>query len=73
MLPQRGEHDDYKFCMAAYGQLETNEGDAEHGAKFTICRGGHSPPFVLKADGSIYKIGQPGNVIGVFEDANLTE
>jgi len=31
------------------------------------------PPFLLKADGNIYKIGQPGRAIGVFDDANLTE
>ncbi|MDQ3862091.1 MAG: serine/threonine-protein phosphatase, partial [Actinomycetota bacterium] len=54
-------------------RLETNEGNAEHGAKVTVCRGGHSPPFLLKADGSLYKVGQPGRAIGLFEDANLAE
>jgi PAS domain S-box-containing protein len=73
MLRQRREHDNYKFCTVAYASLETNEGDTEHGAKVTVCCGGHSPPFLLKADGSIYKIGQPGRVLGVFDDANLTE
>jgi serine phosphatase RsbU (regulator of sigma subunit) len=28
---------------------------------------------VLKADGSIHKVGQPGRAIGVFDDMNLTE
>jgi serine phosphatase RsbU (regulator of sigma subunit) len=28
---------------------------------------------LLKADGSIYKIGQTGRALGVFDDANLTE
>jgi PAS domain S-box-containing protein len=73
MLRQRREHDNYKFCTVVYAKLETNEGDTEHGAKVTVCCGGHSPPFLLKADGSIYKIGQPGRVLGVFDDANLTE
>jgi PAS domain S-box-containing protein len=73
MLRQRREHDDYKFCTVAYAKLETNEGNYEHGVKVTICRGGHSPPFLLKADGSIYKIGLPGRAIGVFDDANFTE
>ena len=73
MLRQRREHDNYKFCTVAYASLETNEGDTEHGAKVTVCCGGHSPPFLLKADGSIYKIGQPGRVLGMFDDANLTE
>src|SRR5919107_496957 len=73
MLRQRREHDNYKLCTVAYASLETNEGDTEHGAKVTVCCGGHSPPFLLKADGSILKIGQPGRVLGVFDDANLTE
>lgn len=73
MLRQRREHDNYKLCTVAYASLETNEGDTEHKAKVTVCCGGHSPPFLLKADGSIYKIGQPGRVLGVFDDANLTE
>ncbi|MBV9454579.1 MAG: PAS domain S-box protein [Rubrobacter sp.] len=74
MLRQRREHNDYKFCTVAYAKLETSEGNTEHRrTKVTVCRGGHSPPFVLKADGSIYKIGQPGHAIGIFDDANLTE
>src|ERR671921_889730 len=73
MLRQRREHDNYKLCTVAYASLETNEGDSERGARVTVCCGGHSPPFLLKADGSIYKIGQPGRVLGVFDDANLTE
>jgi PAS domain S-box-containing protein len=72
MLRQRREHDDYKFCTVAYAKLETNR-NTEHGAKVTVCRGGHSPPFLLKADGCISKVGLPGCAIGVFDDANLTE
>jgi serine phosphatase RsbU (regulator of sigma subunit) len=73
MLRQRREHDSYKFCTVVYAKLETNEGNFEHGTKVTVCCAGHSPPFLLKADGSIYKLGQPGRVLGVFDDANLTE
>jgi sigma-B regulation protein RsbU (phosphoserine phosphatase) len=73
MLRQRREHEDYKFCTVAYAKLETNEGNNEHGVKVTVCCGGHSPPFLLKADGSLYKLGQPGHAMGVFDDANLTD
>lgn len=73
ILRQRREHDDYKFCTVAYAKLETNEGNYEHGAKVTVCRGGHSPPLLLKADGSISKLALPGRAIGVFDDANFTE
>ena len=73
MLRQRREHQNYKFCTVTYAKLETNEGDTKQRAKVTVCRGGHPPPVLLKADGSIYKIGQPGRALGVFDDANLTE
>jgi PAS domain S-box-containing protein len=73
ILRQRREHADHKFCTVAYAKLETNEGNTEHGAKITVCRGGHSAPLLLKADGSISKLGPPGRALGVFDDANLTE
>jgi PAS domain S-box-containing protein len=73
MLAQRHERGDHKFCTVTYVKLETNQGNTERGAKITISRGGHPPPFLLRSDGSIYRVGEPGRAIGVFEDANLTE
>jgi PAS domain S-box-containing protein len=73
MLRQRREHEDYKFCTVTYARLETNEGNTKRGAKVTVCRGGHPAPVLLKADGSISNIGQPGRAIGVFDYVNLTE
>jgi sigma-B regulation protein RsbU (phosphoserine phosphatase) len=72
MLHQRRERGDHKFCTAVYARLET-EGNTAHGARITVSRGGHPPPFLLRTDGSIYKVGEPGRVIGVFDDVNLTE
>ena len=73
MLRQRHEHEDYRFCTVTYARLEMNDGNTKQGAKVTVCRGGHSAPVLLKADGSISKIGYPGRAIGVFDDVNLTE
>ena len=73
MLAQRHERGDHKFCTVTYVKLETNEGNTEYGAKITVSRGGHPPPFLLRTDGSIYRVGEPGRAIGVFDDANLTE
>ena len=73
MLHQRRERDDHKFCTVTYVRLETDEGNIEHGARITVSRGGHPPPFLLRTDGSIYKVGEPGRAIGVFDDVNLTE
>jgi serine phosphatase RsbU (regulator of sigma subunit) len=73
MLRQRRERGDHKFCTATYVKLETGEEETERDVKITVSCGGHPVPVLLKADGSIYKIGQPGRAIGVFDDANLTE
>jgi len=72
MLHQRRERGEYKFCTVSYIRLET-EGNTVDGAKITVSRGGHPPPFVLRTDGSIHKVGEPGRAIGVFENVNLTE
>jgi PAS domain S-box-containing protein len=72
MLHQRRECGDHKFCTVAYVRLET-EGNKAQGARFTVSRGGHPPPFLLRTDGSIYRVGEPGRVIGVFDDLKLTE
>ena len=73
MLRHRREREDQKFCTLAYVLLETCEGDADRGARVTVCRGGHSAPILIRSDGSICQIGHPGHAIGVFDDANLTE
>lgn len=72
VLHQRRERGDHKFCTVVYARLET-EGNTAHGARITVSRGGHPPPFLLRTDGSIYRVGEPGRIIGVFDDVNLTE
>src|SRR5919112_1036562 len=73
MLAQRHERGDYKFSTVTSVKLETNEGNTERGARITVSRGGHPPPFLLRTDGSILRVGEPGRVIGVFDDVNLTD
>jgi len=73
MLRQRREHDDYKFCTVAYAKLEMNEVNTKDGVQVTVCRGGHAPPLLLKADGTIHKIGHLGYAIGVFDNASFIE
>jgi serine phosphatase RsbU (regulator of sigma subunit) len=73
MLRQRRKRGDHKFCTIVYARIETNEGDDGHGARIAVSCGGYSEPLLLKADGSIRKIGCSGRALGVFDDANLTE
>jgi len=71
MLRQRRERDDHKFCTVVYIRLETDT--EEPGARVIIARGGHPAPVLLKADGSVRGIGDPGRALGVFDDPGLRQ
>jgi serine phosphatase RsbU (regulator of sigma subunit) len=43
------------------------------GARLTIARGGHPPPLLLRADGTVQKVGSPGQLLGGFPSPRLTE
>src|SRR5215210_496680 len=66
MLRQRREREDHKFCTVAYVRLEADaaESGAGRGARVIVSRGGHSAPVLLKADGSIRRVGDPGRALG---------
>ncbi len=78
MLRQRRERDDHKFCTVACMRLEMDaaelgtEPGAERGVKVNVSLGGHPAPVLLKTDGSIHNIGEPGRALGVFDDPGLT-
>jgi PAS domain S-box-containing protein len=58
-----------QFCTVAFGKIEPN-GDA---ATLTLATGGHPLPYLLSADGSVRQIGEPGSVLGVMDDPELTD
>ena len=39
----------------------------------TTCLGGHPPPLLVRADGSLGTIGKPGSLLGLFADVSLHE
>ncbi|HZD81159.1 MAG TPA: SpoIIE family protein phosphatase [Actinomycetota bacterium] len=45
----------------------------EDGGMMTACSAGHPFPLVVRVDGSVKAIGEPGNFLGVFEDVKLTD
>jgi sigma-B regulation protein RsbU (phosphoserine phosphatase) len=57
-------HDDEQFCTVAYVRLRP-EGD---GARLTISCAGHPLPLLLRADGSVEKVAEPGRVLGPFSE-----
>jgi sigma-B regulation protein RsbU (phosphoserine phosphatase) len=56
-----------RFATAAYGTLtRLPEGRWE----FTVASGGHPLPVVARADGGTASIGEPGTLLGVFEETS---
>ena len=39
----------------------------------TTCLGGHPPPLLVRADGSLSTVGDPGSLLGLFADVSLHE
>jgi serine phosphatase RsbU (regulator of sigma subunit) len=70
------EHADLRFCTAALARIETpSNGDGE--ARLTVALGGHPLPMILRRDGRVHPIGEPGTLLGalpspVLADADTT-
>ncbi len=58
-----------QFCTVAFGKIEPNG----EGARLTLATGGHPLPYLLQADGSVRQIGEPGSILGVLDDPDLTD
>jgi serine phosphatase RsbU (regulator of sigma subunit)/DNA-binding MarR family transcriptional regulator len=55
-----------RFATAALARIATAR--AGH---LTVCVAGHPPPFVVRAEGGVETIGEPGSLLGVFPDPTL--
>jgi serine phosphatase RsbU (regulator of sigma subunit) len=58
MLWQHGGED---FCSVAYVSLDLRDGSAE----VSVASGGHPLPLVLRADGRVEELGEPGFLVGI--------
>jgi PAS domain S-box-containing protein len=67
LLRQRS---DRRFCTVAYASLHVNgRGTAE----VCVSSGGHPLPYVLRADGSVEAVGEPGTLLGVLPEVSLSD
>jgi PAS domain S-box-containing protein len=60
---------DRRFCTVAYAYLEARDG----GARVGVASGGHPLPMLLRADGTVEAVGEPGTLLGVLPDPNLED
>ena len=58
-----------RFCTVCVARLRLRDGHAS----VTTCLGGHPPPIVARADGSIDTVGEPGTLLGLFENIVVHE
>jgi serine phosphatase RsbU (regulator of sigma subunit) len=58
-----------RFCTVCVVRLTGRD----EGAGMTTCLGGHPPPLLVRAEGSLEPVGRPGSLLGLFEDIALHE
>jgi serine phosphatase RsbU (regulator of sigma subunit) len=61
------QRDDQRFCTVACAMLA----EAPEGIRASLACGGHPPPIVLRADGSVERPRCRGALLGVFPDAAI--
>ena len=59
---------EFQFCTVAFAELEVGNGVTH----LRVASGGHPLPIVLRADGEITSAGEPGTLLGVVPEPNLT-
>lgn len=58
-----------EYCTVAYASVHGTPA----GARLVLSLGGHPPPLVLRRDGRVETVGEPGTVIGLLPDPDLHE
>jgi anti-sigma regulatory factor (Ser/Thr protein kinase) len=58
---------DERFCSVALAVLEKSRDKS----RLTVVTAGHPPPLLIRADGRIESIGEPGDLLGLFENVDL--
>lgn len=66
------ERADFRFCTAALAQIQApSNGDGA--AHLTVALGGHPLPLILRKDGRVDPVGQPGTLLGVLPSPVLAD
>jgi serine phosphatase RsbU (regulator of sigma subunit) len=66
------ERSDFRFCTAALARIEAPaNGTGE--AQVTVALGGHPLPIILRKDGQVQSIGEPGTILGVLPSPTVAD
>jgi serine phosphatase RsbU (regulator of sigma subunit) len=63
------KHEEDRYATAAYVRLDIREGHA----RLVVASGGHPSPIILRASGDVDEVGASGMLLGVFEDARVSD
>lgn len=58
-----------RFCTVCVARLDLSD----ERVAVTTCLGGHPPPLLVRADGSLGTVGTPGSLLGLFADVSLQD
>ncbi len=65
----RFQRDDARFCTVSFVRMKLTAS----GARLTVACGGHPPPVILRTNGRVDSVGNPGTLLGVFPDPELDD
>jgi serine phosphatase RsbU (regulator of sigma subunit) len=60
-----------RYCTAVYGVLTLTGSGPGSRVDVTVAVGGHPLPILLRNDGAVEYIGQPGTLLGMFPDVGV--
>ena len=63
------QYDDSRFCTVLHGRMRVADG----GARLSVASGGHPPPLVLRADGSVEAVASSGPLLGVIRSVSYAD
>jgi serine phosphatase RsbU (regulator of sigma subunit) len=66
------ERADYRFCTAALARIQA-PANGNGAAHVTVALGGHPLPIILRQDGRVETIGEPGTLLGVLPSPRLAD
>jgi serine phosphatase RsbU (regulator of sigma subunit) len=66
------ERADFRFCTAALARIQAPS-NGRGPARLTVSLGGHPPPMIVRKDGRVDAIGEPGTLLGVLPSPVLAD